>query len=243
MRILGLIGGMSWVSTATYYERINSGVAQAMGKRHSAPLLIDSLDFEPIAAAQAAGEWQELAQTISHSGRRLVAAGAEGLLICSNTMHKLYGQLTRSVNVPVLHIADPTAAAMRQAGIDRAALFGTRFTMNEEFLVERFAEMGVKLLPPDEEAVRNIDRIIFEELVRNERRVESQRYMKSLLFEMQKRGDKAVVLGCTELSMVVNTVSNVMPIYDSTAMHADAALKWILGEGVAQSAEPRTATG
>lgn len=228
MRRLGLIGGMSWASTAMYYEQINRGVRRRLGGRHSAPLLIESFDFEPIAKAQADGEWDRLGNQLAESAQRLAAAGAEGLVLCSNTMHKLYDYLTDAVDIPVLHIGDVTAKAMRAEKIGRAALLGTRFTMSEGFLRDRLKSHGIELAIPDPERMAEIDRIIFDELVLGEATIESKRTMKTFVTNLQKAGNEAVVLGCTELVMVVNPNSNVLPIFDTTTLHADAALDWIL---------------
>ncbi|MEO1170099.1 MAG: aspartate/glutamate racemase family protein [Pseudomonadota bacterium] len=231
MRVLGLIGGMSWVSTAIYYEKINRGVRQRLGGRHSAHLLIESLDFEPIAQAQERGEWDSLGNQLAESAQRLARSGAEGIVICSNTMHKLYDYLTDAVDIPVLHIGDVTAAAMRAENIGRAALFGTRFTMSEGFLRDRLKSHGIELAVPDPERMAEIDRIIFDELVMGEATIESKRTMKTFITNLEKAGNEAVVLGCTELVMVVNPNSNVLPIFDTTTLHAEAALEWILGDG------------
>ncbi|MCA1748899.1 MAG: aspartate/glutamate racemase family protein [Parasphingopyxis sp.] len=228
MRKLGMIGGMSWASTVLYYEKINRGVRKALGGRHGAPLLVESLDFEPIANAQSAGDWQGLAGLLSDSARRLEAAGAEGLLICSNTMHKLYPQIADAVEVPVLHIGDVTADAMKREGIARAALLGTRFTMSEGFLRDRLRDHGIELAVPDPERMAEIDRIIFEELVIADVRNESKRTLKTFLTNLAKDGNEAVVLGCTELVLLVNPTSNVLPIFDTTTLHAEAAKDWIL---------------
>ena len=228
MRKLGLIGGMSWASTAIYYEKINRGVMQRLGARHSAHLLMESFDFEPIAQAQTAGEWDALGTQLADSARRLQTAGADGIVLCSNTMHKLYGPLSDAVDVPVLHIGDVTAKAMQDANVSRAALLGTRFTMSEGFLRDRLKSHGIDLAIPDPERMAEIDRIIFEELVLGEARVESKRTMKTFIANLEKAGNEAVVLGCTELVMVVNPTSNVLPIFDTTSLHAEAALDWIL---------------
>lgn len=228
MRKLGMIGGMSWASTALYYEKINRGVRKALGGRHGAPLVIESLDFEPIANAQSAGEWQQLAELLGGAARRLEDAGAEGVLICSNTMHKLYPQIADAIEVPVLHIGDVTADAMKAEGIEKAALLGTRFTMSEGFLRDRLREHGIELAVPDPDRMAEIDRIIFDELVLGEVLNESKRTMKTFLTNLAKDGNEAVVLGCTELVMIVNPTSNVLPIFDTTSLHAEAAIDWIL---------------
>jgi aspartate racemase len=229
MRKLGLIGGMSWASTAIYYEKINRGVRQRLGGRHSAQMIIESLDFEPIAQAQSRGDWSDLGNQLGESAQRLERAGAEGIVLCSNTMHKLYDYLTDAVTIPVLHIGDVTARAMQEENISRAALLGTRFTMSEGFLRDRFKSHGIEIAIPDPERMAEIDRIIFDELVMGEARVESKRTMKTLITNLDKAKNEAVVLGCTELVMIVNPTSNVLPIFDTTTLHAEAALEWILG--------------
>lgn len=228
MRKLGLIGGMSWASTAIYYEQINRGVREHLGGRHSAALLIESLDFEPIAQAQRNGEWDMLGAQLADSGQRLVKAGADGLAICSNTMHKVYDHVADAVDVPVLHIGDVAAAAMAAEGIKRAALLGTRFTMSEGFLRNRLKGHDIDLAIPDPERMAEIDRIIFDELVVGEAPVESKRTMKTFITNLEKAGNEAIVLGCTELVMLVNPNSNILPIFDTTTLHAKAALEWIL---------------
>jgi aspartate racemase len=220
---------MSWASSAIYYEKINRGVRKQLGGRHSAPLVIESLDFEPIAEAQARGDWDSLGSQLAASARRLEQAGAEGLVLCSNTMHKLYDHLTDAVAIPVIHIGDVTARAMQAENISRAALLGTRFTMSEGFLRDRLKSHGIEVAIPDPERMAEIDRIIFDELVLGETLVESKRTMKTFITNLEKAKNEAVVLGCTELVMLVNPNSNVLPIFDTTTLHAQAATEWILG--------------
>lgn len=229
VRKLGLIGGMSWVSTAMYYEAINKGVSRRAGGNASAPLLIESHDFGHVSKLQAAGEWDGLGREMADSARRLVDAGAEGLILCTNTMHKLYPQMTEAVEVPILHIGDVTAAKLRADGVTRAGLIGTRFTMTEAFYRERIEEHGIAVSVPDEATRTEIDRIIFEELTRGEVNRGSQRKLKTCLTAMAQARQQAVILGCTELVMLVDPGANVLPVYDTTALHARAAVDWILG--------------
>jgi aspartate racemase len=232
MRKLGLIGGMSWASTAIYYEKINRGVRLRLGGHSNAPLILESLDFDPIAKALAAGEWGWLGEHLADAAKRLEQSGAEGIMLCSNTMHKLYDRVASAVSVPVLHVADATVAAIRADGVHRAALLGTRFTMREGFLRERLQGQGVTLSMPEPERMAEIDRIIFDELVQGDARVESKRTMRTVIAELQKAGDEAVVLGCAELALIINPTSNVLPIYDTTGLHAEAALEWVLDEPI-----------
>ena len=228
MRKLGLIGGMSWVSTAMYYEQINKGVAKRVGGLASAPLLIESLDFAGIAELQSAGEWARLAQIVGDSARRLEGAGAEGLILCTNTMHKVCDGIAGSVSIPILHIGDVTADKLAADGVKRAGLIGTRFTMGEEFYRSRLEARGIAVSVPDPGTAQEIDRIIFEELARGQVLRQSERRLKTCITEMGKARQQAVVLGCTELVMIVDPGANVLPIYDTTALHAKAAVEWIL---------------
>jgi len=227
MRKLGMIGGMSWVSTALYYDAINKGVAKKIGGMSSAPLILDSLDLAPIAALQAAGEWGRLGEILTQSARRLEAAGAEGLILCTNTMHKLYDEIAASVSIPILHIGDVTADRLAADGVKRAGLIGTRFTMGESFYRDRIEARGIKVEPPDAGTAREIDRIIFEELVKGQVTRQSQRKLRSCLTEMAQARQQAVILGCTELVMLVDPGATVLPVYDTTALHSRAAVEWI----------------
>ncbi len=230
MRTLGLIGGMSWVSTALYYEAINKGVARRLGGLASAPLLMESHNFAPIADRQHAGDWDGIGEILIDSARRLVTAGAEGLILCSNTMHKLYDRIAAAAAVPVLHIGDVTARKLVQDGVRRAGLIGTRFTMNEPFYRDRIEGHGIAVTTPDDPTKAEIDRIIFEELVRGEVVRGSERKLKTCLTNFAQARNQAVILGCTELVMLVDPGANVLPVYDTTALHAEAAVEWILGD-------------
>ena len=230
MRKLGVIGGMSWVSTALYYEQINKGVARRLGGLSSAPLIIESVDFAPIAELQSAGEWQRLAEMMRETARRLEGAGAQGLLLSSNTMHKVYDEVADVVSVPVLHIGEITAEKLVGDGVKRAGLIGTRFTMGESFYRDRLEAQGIAVTVPEPATAQEIDRIIFEELTKGQVLRQSERRLKTCLTEMGKARQQAVILGCTELVMLVDPGANVLPVYDTTALHAKAAVDWILGE-------------
>jgi aspartate racemase len=237
LRKLGLIGGMSWVSTAMYYEQINKGIAKRLGGLSSAPLVIESVDFAPVAALQAAGDWDGWAAMLVDSAKRLADAGAEGLLLCSNTAHKLYDRVAAEAGIPILHIGDVTAAKLVKDGVKRAGLIGTRFTMTEGFYRDRIEAHGISVVTPDPAMLKEIDRIIFEELTRGHVSRVSQRTLKTCLTLMSQARQQAVILGCTELVMLVDPAANVLPVYDTTALHAQAAVEWILAEeAVAQRA-------
>lgn len=228
MRKLGLIGGMSWVSTALYYEAINKGIARREGGLASAPLLMESHDFAPIAERQHEGDWDGLAGLLADSARRLADAGAEGLILCSNTMHKVYDPVAAAAGVPVLHIGDATAAKMTADGVKRAGLIGTRFTMDEPFYRERIEAHGIQVDTPDPAMKAEIDRIIYEELTRNQVTRTSERKLKTCLTNLGQAGNRAAILGCTELVLLVDPRSTVLPVYDTTAIHAETAVEWIL---------------
>jgi aspartate racemase len=221
---------MSWVSTALYYEAINKGVARRRGGLASAPLLIESLDFATVARMQAAGEWDVLGELMIASARRLEKAGAEGLILCSNTAHRLYDWIDGEIKIPMLHIGDVTAAKLSADGVRRAGLIGTGITMKEGFYRERLEAHGIMVSVPDPALAQEIDRIIFEELARGTVSRVSQRTLKTCIFNMAQARNQAVVLGCTELVMLTDPGANVLPVYDTTALHSRAAVDWILSE-------------
>lgn len=230
MRKLGIIGGTSWSSTALYYEHINRGIAQRLGGLHSATLGIESLDLAPVAAMELSGDWDGVAQVTLEAAKRLVAAGAEGVIITSNTGHKVYDAVAANIAVPMLHIGDATADRLVADGRTRVALIGTRFTMTEPHVRSRIEARGVALAPVEAGWIREVDRIIFEELAAGRVVRESQRKLKTLITELAKQKVQAVVLGCTELVMAVDVRANVVPVYDTTAIHARACVGWMLSD-------------
>jgi aspartate racemase len=213
-----------------YYEQINKGVAKRSERPASAPLLLESLDHAAVAELQDRGDWEELGRRLADSARRLEGAGAEGLILCSNTLHKLFDEVAGAVAIPVIHIGDITAERMAADGVKRAGLIGTRFTMGEPFYRERIEARGITVTMPDAGTAQEIDRIIFEELARGQVTRSSERRLKTCLTEMGKARQQAVILGCTELVLLVDPGANVLPVYDTTALHSEAAVRWILGE-------------
>ena len=230
MRKLGIIGGTSWSSTALYYEHINRGIAQRLGGLHSARLAIESLDLAPVAEKELAGDWDGVAEIHIDAARRLEAAGAEGVIITSNTGHKVYDAVSAEIGVPMLHIAEATADKLVADGRSQVALLGTRFTMTEPYFRERLEARGMQLAPVDAGWTREVDRIIYDELAAGRVVRDSQRKLKSLITELAKQKVQAIVLGCTELVLAVDTRANVLPVYDSTAIHARYAVDWMLSE-------------
>ncbi len=231
MRKLGLIGGMSWYSTRTYYEHINRCVQAKAGKRASAPLLIESLDFSDLVRLSTGEDWQRAGAVLADSAQRLEVAGATALLIGTNAMHKVYDAVAAAVSIPVLHIADSVGDRMARDGTRKAALLGTRNVMVESFYRQKLIEHDVELLPPEMAFVDTLDRIIYDELILGKATRQSERELKTIITNLEQDGAEAIVLGCTELEMVVDVDANVLPIYDCTRIHADAAVDWITGEG------------
>ena len=223
-----MVGGTSWLSTALYYEQINKAVARARGGLTSAPLVIESLDLAPIAELELSGQWERVGETVAAAAARLESAGAEGLILCSNTSHKVAPAVEAAVSVPLLHIADATADRLAADGVRKAGLIGTRFTMNEDFFRGRIEARGIALAIPDPATAAEIDRIIFEELAKGQVSRNSQRRLKTCLTEMGKARQQGVILGCTELVLLVDPGASVLPVYDTTAIHAAAAARWIL---------------
>lgn len=231
MRKIGLIGGMSWLSTRTYYEHINRLVQARRGFPASAPLLIESLDYASLARLSGAEEWKHAANVLADSARRLEAAGATALLIGANAMHKVFDQVQAAVSVPIIHIAECVAARMADDGVKKAALIGTRNVMIESFYRQKLIARDIELLPPEMQFVETLDRIIYDELLQGKATRQAERELKTILTNLEQDGAEAVVLGCTELDMVVDVDANVLPVYDCTRIHAEAAVEWILGEG------------
>lgn len=229
MRKLGLIGGMSWVSTRTYYEHINRLVQAKTSKLASAPLLIESLDFTDLVRLSTPEQWNHAADVLTASAQRLEQAGATAILIGANSMHKVYDKVAGAVQVPVIHIADVVGQKMQANGVKTAALIGSRNVMIESFYRKRLIEHGVTLLPPVMDSVEEVDRIIYEELMQGRATRSAERTFKTMITNMERDGAQAIVLGCTELDMVIDVDANVLPIYDGTAIHAEAAVDWILG--------------
>jgi len=230
VRKLGIVGGTSWSSTALYYEHINRTVAHRLGGLHSARLAIESLDLAPIAEMELSGDWKGVANATTEAMRNLEKGGAEGGLIASNTGHMVYDEVSEAVGIPVLHIGDALADRIVADRRGRVALLGTRFTMTEGHVRDRLEARGITLAPIESGWMREVDRIIFEELAAGRVIRDSQRKLKTLITELAKQKVQAIVLGCTELVLAVDVRANVLPVYDSTAIHARAAVDWMLSE-------------
>jgi aspartate racemase len=227
---LGIIGGTSWASTALYYEQINRGIAQRLGGLHSAVLSIESLDFAPVAAMQQAEDWAGVADVMVEAAIRLKVSGAEGLLIAANTLHKAAPEVTEATGLPILHIGDAAADRIVADRRNRVTLLGTRFVQTQPFIRERFEQRGIQLVDVNPMWRAEVDRIIYEELAAGRVVRESQRKLKTLITELGKQKVQAIVLGCTELVLAVDVRANVLPVYDTTAIHARMAVEWMLDD-------------
>jgi aspartate racemase len=231
VRKLGIIGGVSWTSTALYYEQINKAVAARLGGLHSASLVIESLDLAEVARMQQAEEWLALGHLAGDTAGRLVAAGAEGLIMASNTMHRVHEEVVAAAGAtPLLHIGDAVGERLARDGVQRVALLGTRFTMTQPFVRERIESRGIQLAAIDAQWMTEVDRIVYQELAAGRVVRDSQRKLKTLITELGKKKVQAIVLGCTELVLAVDVRANVLPVYDSTSIHARAAAEWMLSD-------------
>ena len=228
-RTLGIIGGMSWESTQSYYRLINEGIKAKLGNLHSADLLIHSVDFAPIGELQAQGKWEELGDVMVNSGKRLQAAGAQGLLIATNTMHKVAEQVQAATNLPLIHIADATADAIKQQGLTKIALLGTQFTMTEDFYKQRLIDASLQVLIPDTDARAEVHRIIYDELCQGQLLASSRQYYTQVINELAAQGAEGVILGCTEIGLLISRADSPIPVFDTTAIHAAAAVQFLLG--------------
>lgn len=229
MKTLGLIGGMSWESTLPYYQHINQTVKESLGGLHSAKLILYSVDFAEIAQLQASGQWDAAGAVLAEVARKLAHAGADALVICTNTMHKVAPAIEAAVDIPLLHIADPTARAIQQAGLTTVGLLGTRFTMEQDFYRARLeSRFGLTVLTPPAEARNEVHRIIFEELCLGQVQAGSQHTLQRIAAQLQTQGAQAIILGCTELAMSLQPQHLSLPLFDTTALHARSAALWAL---------------
>jgi aspartate racemase len=229
VRVLGLLGGMSWESTVTYYRAINETVRERLGGFHSAKLLVHSVDFHEIERLQRAGDWERAGALLADAARGLEAAGAELLLICANTMHLVAPAIEAAVRIPLLHIADATGEEVRSAGLATVALLGTRFTMEQAFYRDRLRERhGLTVLVPDEPERELVHRVIYEELVLGKLVDASRAAYRRVMAGLVDRGAQGIVLGCTEIPLLIGPEDAAVPLFDTTAIHARRAVEWAL---------------
>lgn len=238
MRRLGLIGGMSWQSTAIYYRHLNEMARQRLGDLHSADLLMRSLDFADVAERQHRGDWDGLADILVAAGRELESAGAEALVLCTNTMHLLAERIEAAVAIPLIHIADATAAAIKQSPARNPALLATRFTMERDFYRGRLlSDHGLPTVIPDEAGRSTVHRIIYEELCEGVVRPDSKRQYIDEVGQLRKQGADGVILGCTEITMLIGQEDFDIPVFDTTWLHSKAAMDFALGDGLSTTKE------
>ncbi|MHA7819297.1 MAG: aspartate/glutamate racemase family protein [Erythrobacter sp.] len=229
MKNIGIIGGMSWESSAQYYAIINRAVRDRLGPSHSASILMHSLDFGPIAALQKAGEWEQLGAIMADSARALEAGGADCVLIATNTMHKLADDVEAACDLPLLHIADATAVAIRDQGFARVALLGTAFTMEQDFYRARLADKhGLEVIIPEAKDRADVHRVIYEELIAGKVVDTSRQAYRAVIARLVDEGAQGIILGCTEIGLLVDQSDSPVPIFDTTELHALAAADFAL---------------
>ena len=230
MKTIGLIGGMSWESTVPYYRRINELVKLRLGGLHSARIVLFSVDFHDIERLQHAGRWDEAGRCLASAARALEAAGADFLVLCTNTMHKVAAAIEGAVAIPLLHIADPTAAAVKQARMRTVGLLGTRFTMEQEFYRGRLeTQHGIRVLVPAEADRELVHRVIYTELCLGVVLDQSRAAYREVIARLVERGAEGVILGCTEIGMLVSPPDSPVPLFDTTDIHASSAAEYALG--------------
>jgi aspartate racemase len=228
MGLLGILGGMSWESTASYYRLLNQGVRERLGGLHSAPLLLHSVDFAQIAALQREGDWAEAGRQLGVAAQGLQRAGAGALLLATNTMHKVAPAIQAALDIPLLHIGDAVGQALQAQAVRRVALLGTRFTMQEDFYRQRLAErFAIEVLVPGREAMAEIDRVIFAELCRGEFRAPARAFYLDCLEQLREQGAEAAILGCTEIGLLLEGVAAPLPLLDSCERHVAMGLEWL----------------
>jgi aspartate racemase len=229
MRLLGVLGGMSWTSTAEYYRSLNQGIATRLGGLHSARLLLHSVDFAPVAGMQHDGDWAGTAAVLVDAALGLERAGAEGLLLATNTMHKVADEIEAAAGIPLLHIADATATRLVSDGRRSVGLLATAFTMEQTFYTERLREHGLEVLIPNDADRAEVHRIIYDELCLDVIRDDSRVRYQEVIDRLAEWGAEAVILGCTEITLLLDEGDSTVPLYDTTAIHAEAAVNWMLG--------------
>lgn len=240
MKTLGLLGGMSWESTIPYYRIINETVRERLGGLHSARLILYNVDFHAIERLQQAGAWDDAGRILADAARSLEAAGAEGLTLCTNTMHKVAVAIEAAVTIPLLHIADPTAAAVKQAGLGTVGLLGTRFTMEQDFYRSRLtAQHGLTVIVPGPADREIVHRVIYEELCQGAIRAESRAHYREIMQRLVEAGAEGLILGCTEIALLVGPDDAPVPLFDTTDLHARAAAAWALGNAGTPPAAPQ----
>lgn len=229
MKTIGLIGGMSWESTVSYYQAINQRIRVQLGGLHSAKIILHSVDFQPIETLQHQGKWNELGVILAEAAQGVERAGADCILICTNTMHKVAEQVEQTIGIPLLHIADATAEVLLQHNVTKVGLLGTRFTMEQDFYKQRLiSKFGIDVITPDEHQRKDVNHIIYHELCLGQIKQSSKSRYREIIGQMAVNGAQAVILGCTEIALLISQQDTSVLLFDTTQIHAEAAVSFAL---------------
>lgn len=225
MKTIGLIGGMSWESTSEYYRIINEEIKERLGGLHSAKCLINSVDFEVIERCQSSGDWDGAGEILGNAAYSLQKGGADFIIICTNTMHKVVGKIKAKIDIPVLHIADATAKEIKRKDIQKVGLLGTKYTMEQDFYKSRIEENNIKVIVPSEKNRKEINKVIYTELCLGKIVSQSREYYKRVIEELVQKGAQGIILGCTEIGLLIKQENVSVPIFDTAHIHAIEAVK------------------
>ena len=223
MKTIGLIGGMSWESTIPYYRIINEAVKEKLGGLHSAKIILYSVEFDEIEKCQSSGEWEKSGEILGNAAKGIENAGADFILICTNTMHKVAPQIASMINIPIIHIADATAGELEKRNIKTVGLLGTKYTMTQDFYKQRLIDRGIKVVIPDEEDIETVNSVIFDELCVGKIEDSSREKYKKIIKILADKGAEGVILGCTEIGLLISQTDVDIPVFDTTVIHAKRA--------------------
>lgn len=228
MKTIGLIGGMSWESTVPYYKIINEEVRDRLGGLHSAKIILYSVEFDEIEKCQSSGDWEKSGEILGSAAHGLESAGADFILICTNTMHKVVPQVASMVHIPIVHIADATADELEKCNIQKVGLLGTKYTMTETFYKQKLIDRGIDVIIPDETEIDTVNDIIFHELCMGEIRADSRKKFQEIIDHLKAQGAEGVILGCTEIGLLIRQSDSALPVFDTTLIHAQQAVELAL---------------
>lgn len=228
MKTIGLLGGMSWESTIPYYQIINEEVRARLGGLHSAKIVLYSVEFDEIEKCQSGNDWEKSGEILGNAARGLEAAGADFILICTNTMHKVAPQIASMIHVPIIHIADATAEELEKSHIQRVGLLGTKYTMTQDFYKRKLIDRGIDVMIPDEADIEIVNDVIFHELCMGEMKAESRRQFQRIIDSLKDKGAEGVILGCTEIGLLIHPADSSLPVFDTTLIHAKRAAEMAL---------------
>ena len=228
MKTIGLLGGMSWESTITYYQVINTVVKEKLGGLHSAKCILYSVEFQEIEECQASGNWNKSAEILAKAAQSLEKAGADFILICTNTMHKVFDKVQAKISIPILHIATLTANVLEESGIGKVGLLGTKYTMEQDFYKNKLVDSGIQVIVPDEQDRKLVNQVIFDELCLGIVRKESKKDFLKIIDKLREQGAEGVILGCTEIGLLLNQQDTDVVLFDTTFIHAEKAAIYAL---------------